>query len=56
MSLIAIAHPKFRPWLIDEAKRHRLIFPDQAFFPASRASTLRTWKPTGPPGRASPCS
>ncbi|HNS89791.1 MAG TPA: GNAT family N-acetyltransferase [Deltaproteobacteria bacterium] len=36
MSLIAIAHPKFRPWLIDEAKRHRLIFPDQAFFPGEQ--------------------
>jgi acyl-CoA hydrolase/RimJ/RimL family protein N-acetyltransferase len=31
MDLIAIAHPKFRPWLIEEAKRRNLIFPDQAF-------------------------
>jgi acyl-CoA hydrolase/GNAT superfamily N-acetyltransferase len=31
MDLIAIAHPKFRPWLIEEAKKLRLIFPDQAF-------------------------
>ena len=36
MSLIAIAHPDFRPWLIEEAKRHRLIFPDQAFFPGDK--------------------
>ena len=33
MSLIAIAHPKFRPWLIAEAKIRDLIFKDQAFIP-----------------------
>jgi acyl-CoA hydrolase len=27
MDLIAIAHPKFRPWLlIEEAKKHLLIY------------------------------
>jgi len=31
MDLIAIAHPKFRPWLIEEAKKLKLIYPDQAF-------------------------
>lgn len=31
MDLIALAHPKFRSWLIDEAKRLNLIYPDQAF-------------------------
>jgi GNAT superfamily N-acetyltransferase len=31
MDLIAIAHPKFRPWLIEEAKRLHLIYKDQAF-------------------------
>lgn len=31
LDLIAIAHPKFRPGLIEEAKRMRLIYPDQAF-------------------------
>ncbi len=31
MSLIAIAHPKFREWLIEEAKRLKLIYQDQAF-------------------------
>jgi acyl-CoA hydrolase len=36
MSLIAIAHPKFRPWLIDEAKRRALIYKDQAFFPGEK--------------------
>jgi len=36
MDLIAIAHPSFRPWLIEEAKRHFLIYPDQAFVPGKR--------------------
>lgn len=31
MDLIAIAHPKFRPWLIEEAKKRLLIYKDQAF-------------------------
>ncbi len=31
MSLIAIAHPKFRPWLIEQAKQHNLIYQDQEF-------------------------
>jgi len=33
MSLIAIAHPKFRPYLIEEAKRLNLIYRDQAYIP-----------------------
>jgi acyl-CoA hydrolase/RimJ/RimL family protein N-acetyltransferase len=33
MDLIAIAHPKFRPWLIAEAKKRLLIYEDQAFIP-----------------------
>ena len=33
MDLIAIAHPKFRPWLIEEAKKRLLIYQDQAFIP-----------------------
>jgi len=33
MDLIAIAHPKFRPWLIKEAKKRLLIYKDQAFIP-----------------------
>ncbi len=36
MALIAIAHPKFRPWLIDEAKKRGLIFKDQAFIPGKQ--------------------
>ncbi len=31
MELISIAHPKFKPWLIEEAKKSNLIYKDQAF-------------------------
>lgn len=31
MELISIAHPKFRPWLIEEAKRQSIVYSDQAF-------------------------
>lgn len=31
MELISIAHPTFRPWLIEEAKKSSLIYQDQAF-------------------------
>ncbi len=33
MDLISIAHPAFRLWLIEEAKRLHLIYSDQAFIP-----------------------
>ena len=36
MALIAIAHPKFRPWLIEEAKKLSLIYKDQAFIPGEK--------------------
>ena len=36
MSLISIAHPKFRPWLIEEAKKREIIYRDQAFIPGKR--------------------
>jgi acyl-CoA hydrolase/GNAT superfamily N-acetyltransferase len=36
MSLIAIAHPNFRSWLIKEAKQRNLIYKDQAFIPGKR--------------------
>jgi len=36
MALTAIAHPKFRPWLIKEAKIRNLIYPDQAFISGKR--------------------
>ena len=50
MDLIAIAHPKFRKWLIEEAKKLGLIFKDQAFIPGKRGEypenieTVRTTK------------
>lgn len=50
MSLISIAHPNFRPWLIEEAKKRGIIFRDQAFIPGERGEypdnleTLRTTK------------
>lgn len=36
MDLIAIAHPKFRPWLIEEAKKLNLIYRDQAYIPGRK--------------------
>jgi acyl-CoA hydrolase/RimJ/RimL family protein N-acetyltransferase len=36
MELIAIAHPKFRPWLIEEAKKEGIIYKDQAFIPGKK--------------------
>ncbi|MRR17920.1 MAG: GNAT family N-acetyltransferase [Deltaproteobacteria bacterium] len=36
MDLIAIAHPKFRLWLIEEAKKAGLIYQDQAFIPGEK--------------------
>ncbi len=36
MSLIAIAHPDFRPWLIEKAKEANLIYRDQAYIPGKR--------------------
>jgi len=36
MELISIAHPKFRSWLIEEAKRFNLIYKDQEFIPEKR--------------------
>jgi acyl-CoA hydrolase/RimJ/RimL family protein N-acetyltransferase len=36
MSLISIAHPAFRPRLIEEAKRRGIIYRDQAFIPGAK--------------------
>lgn len=36
MDIISIAHPKFRPWLIEEAKKNGLIYRDQAFIPGKK--------------------
>lgn len=35
MSLIAIAHPRFRPWLIEQARVRGLIYRDQEFIPGT---------------------
>jgi acyl-CoA hydrolase/RimJ/RimL family protein N-acetyltransferase len=50
MQLIALAHPDFRSWLIEEAKKLNLIYKDQAFIPGKRGEypeeleTFRTTK------------
>jgi len=36
MELIAIAHPNFRGYLIEEAKKRNLIYKDQAFIPGKK--------------------
>jgi len=36
MDLIAIAHPAFRPWLVEEARKHRFIYHDQAILAGER--------------------
>ncbi len=49
MQLIAIAHPSFRPELIQEAKRLNLIYKDQAFIPGKKGeypSGLETYRTT----------
>lgn len=46
MDLISIAHPGFRPWLIEEAKSRGLIFRDQAFVPGEYPEALETYKTT----------
>ncbi len=39
MELSAIAHPKFRSWLISEAKRRSLVYKDQAFIAGKRGES-----------------
>jgi acyl-CoA hydrolase/GNAT superfamily N-acetyltransferase len=49
MELIAIAHPKFRSGLIEEAKKAGLIYRDQAFIPGERGQypeELETYRTT----------
>ena len=49
MELIAIADPRFRQGLIDEAKERRLIYSDQAFIPGSKGvypSELESYRTT----------
>lgn len=37
MELIAISHPDFRAWLIEEAKKYNLIYKDQAYLPGRKS-------------------
>ncbi len=49
MALIAIAHPKFRPWLIEQARERGLIYRDQAFIPGAAGDypeRLETYRST----------
>ena len=49
MDLISIAHPKFRPWLIYEAKKMGYIYRDQAFVPGEKGiypEVLETYRTT----------
>jgi acyl-CoA hydrolase/GNAT superfamily N-acetyltransferase len=49
MELIAIAHPKFRAWLIEEAKKRNLIYEDQKFIPGKAGEypeDLETYRTT----------
>jgi acyl-CoA hydrolase/GNAT superfamily N-acetyltransferase len=49
MELISIAHPKFRPWLLREAKNLHLIYKDQAYIPGERGQypeALETYRTT----------
>ncbi len=49
MELISIAHPKFRTWLLREAKALNLIYKDQAFIPGERGQypeKLETYRTT----------
>ncbi|MBU1671364.1 MAG: GNAT family N-acetyltransferase [Actinobacteria bacterium] len=49
MELIAIAHPRFQQWLISEARRLNLVYPDQAFIPGEKGQypeELETYRTT----------
>jgi len=46
LALIQIAHPKFRPWLLAEAKARKLVYADQIEWPISTPifpQELETW-------------
>ncbi|MEA1870612.1 MAG: GNAT family N-acetyltransferase [Candidatus Bipolaricaulota bacterium] len=49
MELIGIAHPKFKPWLLREAKKLNLIYKDQAYIPGEHGQypeQLETYRTT----------
>ena len=46
MDLIAISHPRFRPWLMEEARRLFSFPPSRASTPAEYQENLETWRRT----------
>lgn len=49
MDIISIAHPKFRPGLIEEAKKQNIIYKDQAYIPGKKGEYpehLETYRTT----------
>ncbi|MEW5826858.1 MAG: GNAT family N-acetyltransferase [Candidatus Bipolaricaulota bacterium] len=49
MELIRVAHPKYRPWLLREAKARNLVYRDQAYVPGKRGDYpehLETYRTT----------
>jgi GNAT superfamily N-acetyltransferase len=49
MQLISIAHPRFRSWLMEEAKKLNLIYRDQKFIPGEKGEypeELETYRTT----------
>lgn len=49
MQLISIAHPRFRSWLIKEAKKDNLIYKDQSYIPGKKGEYpehLEVWRTT----------
>jgi acyl-CoA hydrolase/RimJ/RimL family protein N-acetyltransferase len=44
MELISIAHPKFRSWLIEEAKKRNLIYKDQVFTPGQKGQYIKEFE------------
>jgi acyl-CoA hydrolase/RimJ/RimL family protein N-acetyltransferase len=44
MELISIAHPDFRPWLIEEAKVRNLIYKDQRIVPGPRGQYIEAYE------------
>lgn len=46
MDLVAIAHPKFRPWLIAEAKRLSLIYRDQEYISGEYPEAMEAYRIT----------
>jgi len=46
MNLIAISHPKFRLWLLEEARKLSLVYRDQVYRSVEYPEDLEAWKVT----------